>query len=188
MRLDAVLSIQAAAERKVCPICKAHLLRQDMAAHLKKKHVGGGQKASRREAPAKDSARQRGFSEPRQKNALQRMREVGEIPHGAAPKIAHPAKHAARPTRQSMTKGLGSLGKMHLASDYSGPGALAFNKVARENTAVLDCACPLKVGHRVKVDGMQVRGEITNRAGRRLTMAMDNGMNLQRDQRWVHAE
>ena len=233
MQLDAVLSIQAAAAMKVCPICKANLPRQDMAAHLKQEHVGKRQEASRREAPMKDSARQRGFYEPRQRNALQRMREIGEIPRPRPAKIAKPMRRS-RPAGVASPKRFGGLPKMHLAADYSGPGAIEVNKYVRADASASDvahqhsleepsatdtqaiqwkkkrqlerlmgrnlevgetmagaqpdCGCPLKIGDRIRVDGMLVRGLISSRTGRQLALQMDNGLNLQRDQRWVHAE
>lgn len=50
----------------------------------------------------------------------------------------------------------------------------------------LYCGCGLKVGDQVSVDGLQGRGVITARMGRRLTVKFRNGMTLQRDQRSVH--
>ena len=61
--------------------------------------------------------------------------------------------------------------------------AAALTKPIRANGP---CGCTLTVGDQVSVDGLQGRGMVVARKGRRLVIRFRNGEFMSRDQRYVH--
>jgi len=59
--------------------------------------------------------------------------------------------------------------------------------LAMTETSKGPCGCMIGVGDEVIVDGLQGRGTVVKRQGRRLTVRYRNGLYVSRDQRAVHS-